>query len=75
MKKKVKMICILKSGAVVKDTFKVDLENNREVLAIRELQRGLRESIGYQELKAQSFHFGTTDVNIAEIAAITFKEK
>ena len=75
MKKKVKMICILESGAVVKDTLKVDLKNNREVFAIQELQRGLRESINYQEPLAQNFHFGTTTINVAEIAAITFKEK
>jgi hypothetical protein len=75
MKKKVTMTCILKSGAVVKDTFNVDLNNNREVSAFQELQRGLGKSINCQKPQTQNFHFGTTRINVAEIAAITFKEK
>ena len=75
MKKKVTMTCILKSGAVVKDTYNVDPKNNSEVFAFQELQRGLGKSINCKEPQTQNFQFGTTRINVAEIAAITFKEK
>ena len=75
MKKKVTMTCILKSGAIVKDALTVDLKNTFEVAAIKEIQRGLSEGIGYQEPAFQNFQFGTTTINVSEIAAITFKEK
>lgn len=49
MKKKVTMTCILKSGAVVEDTLKIDKKNSRAFKAIEEMRKGIEESLGYQE--------------------------
>ena len=74
MKKKVKMTCILKSGVKVEDSIEADPNNTLVANTIRDLQRGLEDSVGYQETKVSNFTFGTTTIAISEIAAITFKE-
>lgn len=74
MKKKVKMTCILKSGAVVEDTVKLDKKHTRAWQAINEMRRGIEESIGYQEPRVQNITFGKATINVAEIAAIKFKD-
>lgn len=74
MKKKVKMTCILKSGVKVEDSIEADANNTLVAKTIRDLQRGLEDSVGNQETKASNFTFGTTIIAISEIAAITFKE-
>jgi hypothetical protein len=74
MKKKVKMTCILKSGAVVEDTAKIDKKHTRAWQAISEMRTGIENSLGYKEPKLSNFTFGTTTICVSEIAAITFKE-
>ena len=74
MKKKVKMTCILKSGQVVEETISADADNTRVANVLQVLQRGLEDSVGYQEPKVSNITFGTTTIAVSEIAAITFKE-
>lgn len=74
MKKKVKMICILKSGAVVEDTIKVDKKNTRAFRVINEMRKGIENSLGYEKPAVQNITFGKLTVAVSEIAAITFKE-
>jgi hypothetical protein len=74
MKKKVKMICILKSGAVVEDTIKVDKKNTRAFRVIDEMRKGIENSLGYEKPAVQNITFGKLTVAVSEIAAIKFKE-
>jgi hypothetical protein len=74
MKKKVTMTCILKSGAVIEDTIKVDKKNTRVFNAINEMRRGIENNLGYSEPKLQNITFGKLTVAVSEIAAIKFKE-
>lgn len=74
MKKKVKMTCILKSGVKVEDSIEADSNNTQVANTIRDLQRGLEDSVGNSESKASNVTFGTTTIAISEIAAISFKE-
>lgn len=75
MKKKVKMTCILKSGAVVEDTCKIDKKNTRAFAAINEMRRGIENSLGYKDPAVSNITFGKLTVSLAEVAAIKFKEK
>ena len=75
MKKKVTMTCILKSGAVVEDTVKIDKKNTKVFQAIKEIREGIANSIGYNEPAVSNITFGKMTVSAAEIAAVTFKEK
>lgn len=73
MKKKVKMTCILKSGAVVEDTVKLE-KNAQSVRILETLRTGIKKSIGYEELACSNITFGKLTVAVSEIAAIKFKE-
>lgn len=74
MKKKVKMTCILKSGVVVKETVKIDKQNNRAFAAINEMRRGIENSLDDKEPRLQNITFGQTAIAVSEIAAISFKD-
>jgi hypothetical protein len=74
MKKKVKMTCILKSGAVVEDTVKIDKKNTRAFQAINEMRKGIDNSLGYEKPAVSNITFGKLTVAVSEIAAIKFKE-
>lgn len=74
MKKKIKMICILKSGAVVEDTIKVDRKNTRAYQVVNEMRKGIENSLGYEKPAVSNITFGKTTVSVSEIAAITFKD-
>jgi hypothetical protein len=74
MKKKVKMTCILKSGVVVKETVKIDKQNNRAFAAINEMRRGIENSLDDKEPRLQNITFGQTTIAVSEIAAISFKD-
>jgi hypothetical protein len=65
--KKVKLVCTLKSGAVIKESLKVD---ERAMMAIFQMKTALENSVGYKELKLQNITFGHTTISVAEIAAI-----
>ena len=74
MKKKVKMTCILKSGAVVEDTCKIDKKNTRAFNTINEMRRGIEESLGQKNPVVSNITFGKLTVSLSEVAAIKFKE-
>ena len=74
MKKKVTMTCILKSGAVVEDTCKIDKKNNRAFAAINEMRRGIDNSLGYENPAVSNITFGKLTVSLSDVAAIKFKE-
>lgn len=74
MKKKVKMTCILKSGAILEDTLKIDKKNTRAFKGIEEMRKGLVNSLGYEKSAVSNITFGTTTIAVSEIAAITFKD-
>ena len=74
MKKKIKMICILKSGAIVEDTIKVDRKNTRADQVVNEMRKGIENSLGYEKPAVSNITFGKTTVSVSEIAAITFKD-
>ena len=74
MKKKVTMICILKSGAVVEDTIKVDKKNKQAFRVINEMRKGIENSLGYEKPAVQNITFGKLTISLAEVAAIKFKE-
>lgn len=65
--KKVKLVCTLKSGVVIKESLKVD---ERAMVAIFQMKTALENSIGYKEPKLQNITFGHTTISVAEIAAI-----
>ena len=74
MKKKVTMTCILKSGAVVEDTIKVDKKNTQAFRVINEMRKGIENSLGYEKPVVSNITFGKLTVATSEIAAIKFKE-
>lgn len=74
MKKKIKMTCILKSGAVVEDTVKIDKNNTRAFHMINQMRQGIADSLGYEKPAVKNITFGKLTVATSEIAAITFKE-
>lgn len=74
MKKKVKMICILKSGAVIEDTCKIDKKNTQAFRVINEMRKGIENSLGYEKPAASNITFGKLTVAVSEIAAVKFKE-
>ena len=73
MKKKVTMTCILKSGAVIEDTIKLE-KNTKSVQLLEALRKGIEASIGYEKPAASNITFGTFTVAVSEIAAVKFKE-
>jgi hypothetical protein len=74
MKKKVKMTCVLKSGAVVEDTIKVDKKNTRAFRVIDEMRKGIENSLGYEKPAVSNITFGKLTVAVSDVAAIKFKE-
>ena len=74
MKKKITMICILKSGQVVEEVCKIDKKNKRAFAAINEMRKGIEESLGYSEPAVSNITFGKLTVSLSEVAAIKFKE-
>lgn len=75
MKKKVKMICILKSGVTIEDTCKIDKKNNQAFnAAINEIRKGIDHSLGYEKPAVSNITFGKLTVAVSEIAAVKFKE-
>jgi hypothetical protein len=74
MKKKVTMTCILKSGAAVEDTLKVDTKFTRAWQGINEMRKAIENSLGYEKPACSNITFGRLTVAVSEIAAIKFKE-
>jgi hypothetical protein len=74
MKKKVTMTCILKSGAVVEDTVKIDKKNKQAFRVINEMRKGIENSLGYEKPAVSNITFGTLTIAVSEVVAIKFKE-
>jgi enamine deaminase RidA (YjgF/YER057c/UK114 family) len=74
MKKKVTMTCILKSGAVVEDTVKIDKKNKQVFRVINEMRKDIENSLDCEEPAVSNITFGKLTVAVSEIAAIKFKE-
>lgn len=74
MKKKVTMVCILKSGAAIEDTIKVDKKNKQAFRVINEMRKGIENSLGYEKPAVQNITFGKLTISLTEVAAIKFKE-
>lgn len=67
MKKRVQMTCVLKSGVVVRDAFRMIPE---EIQILNKLKKCLEDATLEGAAK---FTFGHTTIAVSEIAAITFK--
>lgn len=74
MKKQITLICVLKSGATIEDTIKVDKKNTKAFQVINEMRKGIENSLGYEKPAVQNITFGKLTVAVSEIAAIKFKE-
>ncbi len=74
MKKKVKMTCILKSGATIEDTIKIDKKDAQAFRVINEMRKGIENSLGYEKPAVSNITFGKLTVAVSEIAAVKFKE-
>jgi hypothetical protein len=61
------MICVLKSGVIVKDAFRMSPE---EIQMLNKLKKYLESS---DQANMTKFTFGYTTITVSEIAAITLK--
>ena len=74
MKKKVTMTCILKSGVKITDTIKVDRKDKKARGTIVAIQNEIEKYMGSSNSEAGQITWGTTIINLSEVAAIKFKE-
>ena len=75
MKKKVTMTCILKSGVKITDIIKVDHKDKKARGTIVAIQNEIEKYMGSSNSEAGQITWGTTIINLSEVAAIKFKEK
>lgn len=74
MKKKIKMTCILKSGVKITDTIKVDRKDKKARDKIVAMQQEIEKYMSSSNSEAGQLTWGTTAINLSEVAAIKFKE-
>ncbi len=74
MKKKIKMICILKSGQKVTETCKVSRKDTRVFRAIERIRQNIENYMSSPTAEKGQFTFGKTTILMSEIAAISFKD-
>lgn len=74
MTKKVTMICVLKSGVIVKDTIKISKTDIKAFQVINEMKECIENSLGYEKPAVQNITFGKSTILVSEIAAIKFEE-
>ena len=74
MKKKIKMTCILKSGVKITDTIKVDRKDKKARDTIVAMQQEIEKYMSSSNSEAGQLTWGTTTINLSEVAAIKFKE-
>lgn len=74
MRKKIKMICILKSGQVIKDKMKSTPEIIKVVEAIRKSVENYFAEPDKYKSNAGLLAFGKSAILMSEIAAIQFKD-
>ena len=73
MKKKIKMICILKSGVKVEDSIKFDSKDTRIFKAIEKIREDVENYMASPTSDKGQFTFGKTTIAMPEVAAISFK--
>lgn len=77
MKKKVTMICILKSGRKVKDRLVFKKSDIRAIRAIEQMRSSIEDYLAnpdkYKE-NSGAVVFGKTTILMSEVAAISFKD-
>ena len=77
MKKKIKMICILKSGQVVKDSFQVKKSDTRALKVIEQLRLDVENYLTHPDKYKENsgcLVFGKSTILMSEIAAVSFKD-
>ena len=74
MKKKVTMICILKSGAKVEDSIKFNNKDAKIFRAIEEIQTDMEKYFANPVPDKGYITFGRTTIAMSEIAAISFAD-
>lgn len=73
MKKKIKMICILKSGQKLTETIKFSRKDTRVIKAIEAMRKDVENYMSSYTADKGQLTFGHTTIAVSEIAAITFK--
>ena len=77
MKKKIKMICILKNGHVLKDSFPVKKSDTQAIKVIEQIRLDIENYWSHPDKykeNAGCLTFGKSAILMSEIAAISFKE-
>jgi hypothetical protein len=74
MKKKVKMICILKSGQKLTETIKFSRKDTRVFKAIEAMRKDVENYMSSHTADKGQLTFGKTTIAVSEIAAISFKD-
>ena len=74
MKKKVTMICILKSGAKVEDSIKFNSKDTKIFRAIEEIRADMEKYLANPAPDKGYITFGRTTIAMSEIAAISFAD-
>ena len=74
MKKKVTMICILKSGTKVEDFIEFNRKDTKIFGAIKEIQTNIEKYLANPIPDKGYITFGRTTIAMSEIAAISFTD-
>ena len=74
MKKKVTMICILKSGAKVEDSIKFNNKDAKIFRAIEEIQTDMEKYFANSISGKGYITFGRTTIAMSEIVAVSFAD-
>lgn len=73
MKKKIRMTCILKSGAVIKDAIRISKKDSQwvpAIAAINQMKNSLENGRALDETQKMVITFGHTTIHASEVAAI-----
>jgi hypothetical protein len=71
MKKKVKMICILKSGVKILETIKV---HKKDLKVVNEMIKEIESYMSSSNPGAAQITWGHNVIRLSEVAAISFKD-
>lgn len=74
MKKKVKIICTLKSGVKLTDSIKVDQKDKKARDTLTAIIQEIKDSMNGSDSEAGQLTWGTTVFKLSEVAAVKFKE-
>ena len=74
MKAKIKMTCIMKSGAKVEDTLRVSRKDKLAFDTISRLRKEIEKYMTSSNPGEAHITWGTTTIRLSEVAAISFKD-